>query len=47
MGHGVVDWPPLLKAAKDAGAEWFVVEHDEPADPVRTIRRSFDYLRTL
>ena len=38
VGHGVIDWPPLLKAAaKDAGAEWFVVEHDEPADPVRTI----------
>ena len=47
VGHGVIQWEPLLKAAKDAGAEWFVVEHDEPADPVRTIERSFDYLKTL
>ena len=47
VGHGVIDWPPLLKAARDAGAEWFVVEHDTPADPVRTIKRSFDYLETL
>ena len=47
VGHGVIDWSPLLKAAQDAGAEWFVVEHDEPADPVQTIKRSFDYLRTL
>ena len=47
VGHGVMDWPPLLGAAKDAGAEWFVVEHDEPADPVRTIERSFSYLDTL
>ncbi len=47
VGHGVIDWPPLLEAARDAGAEWFVVEHDTPADPVRTIRRSFDYLETL
>ena len=47
VGHGVIDWPPLLEAARDAGAEWFVVEHDTPADPVRTIKRSFDYLETL
>ena len=47
VGHGVIDWPPLLKAAQDAWAEWFVVEHDKPADPVETIKRSFDYLKTL
>lgn len=47
VGHGVIDWPPLLKAAKDAGAEWFIVEHDEPADPVQTVKRSFAYLETF
>ena len=47
VGYGVIDWPPLLKAAKEAGAEWFIVEHDEPADPVQTIKRSFDTLKTL
>ena len=47
VGHGVIGWEPLLAAAKAAGTEWFVVEHDEPADPVATIKRSFDYLKTL
>ena len=47
VGHGVVEWPPLLEAAQAAGAEWFVVEHDEPADPVATMQRSFDYLGAL
>ena len=47
VGHGVIDWPPLLRAAKDAGAEWFIVEHDEPTDPAQTIKRSFAYLESL
>ncbi|CAN5898486.1 sugar phosphate isomerase/epimerase [soil metagenome] len=47
VGHGVINWEPLLAAAKNAGTEWFVVEHDAPTDPVATIRRSFDYLKTI
>lgn len=47
VGHGVMDYPPLLKAAKAAGAEWFVVEHDLPKDPAETIRRSYTYLSAL
>ena len=47
VGYGVIDWAPLLRAAKNAGTEWFVVEHDAPADPVKTVRRSFDYLEKL
>ena len=47
VGHGVIDWPPLLEAARDAGAEWFVVEHDTPptrcgpSNAVSTISRRF------
>ena len=47
VGHGVMDYKTLLKAAKDAGAEWFVVEHDLPADPAASIKRSFEYLQGL
>ena len=47
VGHGVIAWEPLLKAAQDAGTQWFVVEHDEPKDPERTIKRSFDALASL
>lgn len=47
VGHGVINWKPLLSAAKEAGTQWFIVEHDEPRNPVQTIQRSFDYLETL
>ncbi len=47
VGYGVLDWLTLLSAAQRAGAEWFIVEHDEPKDPVRTITRSLEYLRGL
>lgn len=44
VGHGTLDWAALLPAAKAAGGEWFIVEHDFPTDPLRSIRRSFDFL---
>ena len=47
VGRGVIDWKPLLEAARDAGTQWFVVEHDEPKDPAQSIKRSFDFLASL
>ena len=47
VGHGVIRWEPLLSAAKDVGVDWFVVEHDQPRNPLESIERSFDYLKTL
>jgi sugar phosphate isomerase/epimerase len=44
VGYGTLDWDTLLPVAKAAGAEWYIVEHDLPSDPLRTIRRSFDFL---
>ncbi len=44
VGFGVLDWATLLPAAKAAGGEWFIVEHDLPKDPVETVRRSFEFL---
>ena len=31
VGSGVLDWPALWTAARAAGANWMVVEHDNPA----------------
>lgn len=45
VGHGTMDWSALLPAAKAAGAEWYVVEHDLPKEPLNSIRRSFDFLK--
>jgi sugar phosphate isomerase/epimerase len=44
VGYGVLRWDELLPAAKAAGGEWYVVEHDLPAEPLQTVRRSFEFL---
>lgn len=47
VGYGTLDWSAILPAAKAAGAEWYVVEHDEPTDPAASVKRSLDYLRSV
>jgi len=47
VGFGTLDWATLLPAAKAAGAEWYIVEHDLPRDPIRTIQRSMETLTRL
>jgi sugar phosphate isomerase/epimerase len=42
VGHGVLDWPAILAAAKAAGVTTYVVEHDKPSDPERFARRSYE-----
>ncbi len=44
VGHGVLDWDAILPAVKAAGAEWLIVEHDEPAEPLASMRRSYEFL---
>ena len=44
VGAGVLEWSKLLPAAKDAGVEWFIVEHDFPTDPIASITRSAEFL---
>ena len=45
VGSGTLPWDTLLPAAEAAGAEWFVVEHDRPKDPIASIRNSATYLK--
>ncbi|HKI57467.1 MAG TPA: sugar phosphate isomerase/epimerase [Trueperaceae bacterium] len=47
VGDGVMPWAALLTACRQAGAEWFVVEHDAPRDPLAAAQRSARYLETL
>lgn len=44
VGHGVLAWDALLPAARAAGAEALVVEHDRPSEPQRSVRDSFAFL---
>ena len=47
VGQGIIDFPALLVAAAGAGVEHLFVEHDQPADPMGSIRSSHDYLARL
>jgi sugar phosphate isomerase/epimerase len=47
IGHGVLDWRALWSASRSAGAQWMIVEHDEPKRFEEFPRRSFEYLRGL
>jgi len=47
VGSGTLDWRDLWQTCRKAGARWMVVEHDKPADPARSARSRFEYLRTI
>lgn len=40
VGHGTVDWKGLIAALKGVGCDYFVMEHDNPADDRRFASRS-------
>jgi len=45
VGHGVLDWPKVLKAASAAGVAHYFVEQDQtPGDPLASLKQSFDFL---
>ena len=45
VGSGTLNWSRLLPEAKAAGAEWYIVEHDNPRDPRASISQSLNFLR--
>jgi sugar phosphate isomerase/epimerase len=45
FGEGSLPWHELLPAAARAGVEWYVVEQDEPNDPLRDVETAFRNLR--
>ena len=47
VGAGTLDWPRLWQAYRTGGAGWMVVEHDKPADPAGSARRSYDFLANM
>lgn len=46
-GRGIIDFPGIVERAPEAGIRHWFVEHDRPADPLRTARVGYEYLRTL
>lgn len=50
LGQGMQDIPSILKASEEAGAEWLVVEQDDPTKgltPIECSRISLQYLKSL
>ena len=47
VGAGDIDWKAIFAQHAKAGIEHYYVEHDEPADPIASIRASYQYLRGL
>lgn len=48
VGHGVLDWPAILRAAESAKVQHYFVEQDQtPGDPVESLRQSFEYISKL
>lgn len=47
VGSGVIDWKSILALRERAGIQHYFVEHDAPADPMGSVRKSADYLLGL
>ena len=50
VGNGIQNFPTILDAAKEAGAEWVIVEQDNPSmglTPMECIEKSREYLRSI
>lgn len=50
LGRGVVDYPPILRAAEQSGVQYLFVEHDPPGGvpiPMDEVEREGRYLRSL
>ncbi len=47
VGSGVIDWKRIFAGAGNAHIEHYIVEHDTPASPFESIKKSYDYLHAL
>ncbi|KAA9398485.1 sugar phosphate isomerase/epimerase [Haloarcula sp. CBA1130] len=47
LGEGVVPLQAVVDAARGAGTEWLVFEHDDPENPVDAIQSGIDGMRPL
>lgn len=47
VGQGDLDFAAVFAQAAQSGMEHFIVEHDEPADPLQSVQNSITYLQAL
>ncbi|TCP56104.1 sugar phosphate isomerase/epimerase [Tamaricihabitans halophyticus] len=46
-GAGVIDFPGIFRATQHGRLAEYIVEHDEPTDPLGTARAGYEYLANL
>jgi sugar phosphate isomerase/epimerase len=46
-GSGTLAWPAIVRAGREAGVDWYVVEQDEPRDPIRDVTTGGAFLRAM
>jgi sugar phosphate isomerase/epimerase len=47
VGDGEIDFGRIFAAAKTAGLVHYIVEHDNPVDPIASVRTSYGHLHDL
>ena len=46
LGQGLLNWPDIFAAGKEAGVEWYVYEQDScDGDPFVAVRESYEFLK--
>lgn len=45
VGAGTMEWPGILEAADEVGAEWYIIEHDMPADAAGVVAEGASFLK--
>ncbi len=46
LGQGKINWPDTLKAARQAGVQWYIIE-DETPTVWQAVRQSLNYLKSV
>jgi sugar phosphate isomerase/epimerase len=45
-GEGILPFPAIIEAARAAGVEWYIVEQDEPNEPLADVAAALRYLES-
>lgn len=45
VGAGTLDWEGIVAAGEELGVEWYIIEHDQPADAAESVATSAAFLR--
>jgi sugar phosphate isomerase/epimerase len=46
-GEGILPFPEIIEAGRAAGVEWYIVEQDEPQEPLADVASALRYLESL